>query len=207
MVRLIDLGMQKLEVMLSEMAKEAINSMNMLASFKKGETARQLKEISRKLKRLKEEVGEIVLEIIARYQPMASDLRFVKSSLEISYDLYRISRYSYDIALALDDADVSLEECMEPEVQENMLRVKEMLDLAIKSILGKEEGLAYKIKQMDQQVDKAYRDYFNKALEFKGGRCTVANLLIMRYLERLADHCSYIADEVLFIVKGIYEQE
>jgi len=103
MVRLIDLGMQKLEVTLSEMAKEAINSMNMLASFKKGETARKLKEISRKLKRLKEEVGEIVLEIIARYQPMASDLRFVKSSLEISYDLYRISRYSYDIALALDD--------------------------------------------------------------------------------------------------------
>ncbi|MFP3190000.1 MAG: PhoU domain-containing protein [Thermoproteota archaeon] len=202
MVRPIDLAFQKLEYILKEMSIEALKSMDLLTYFKRQQTVKDLKEISDRLRKLKEEAGTLILEIIVRYQPAATDLRFVKSSLEITYDLYRISRYSYDIALALEDANLSLEECLDEDIQSNIERVKNMLNLTIKAIVKRSVELATEIKEMDQSIDEAYKEYFHKALEFKGGKCAVANLLIMRYLERIADHCSYIADEILFIIKG-----
>jgi phosphate transport system protein len=202
MVRLIDLAFQKLELILNEMSEEALKSLDMLAYFKKHHTAKELKEISDKLRKLKEEAGELILEILVRYQPMATDLRFAKSAMEISYDLYRISRYSYDIALALDEANLSLDECIDADVQNNIEKVKSMLNLTIKAMLERNKDLAIEIKNMDQVIDKAYKEYFYKALVYKGGKCSIANLLIMRYLERIADHCAYIADEILFVIKG-----
>lgn len=200
MVRPIDLAFQKIEQILKEMSIEAIRSVDMLAYFKKHQTVKELKEISDKLKKLKEEAGALILEIIVRYQPVAIDLRFVKSSMEITYDLYRISRYSYDIALALDDANLSMDECLDDDIKENIEMVKKMLSLTVKAIVKRSGELAAEIKNMDQLIDLAYKKYFNKALEYRGERCAIVNLLISRYLERIADHCAYIADEILFII-------
>ena len=63
---------------------------------------KQIFEWSEKLRGLQEEVGDLAIELIARYQPVATDLRFIRSCMEIAYDFSRFGRYSYDIADVLE---------------------------------------------------------------------------------------------------------
>ncbi|MDG7006060.1 MAG: phosphate transport system regulatory protein PhoU, partial [Nitrososphaerota archaeon] len=64
--------------------------------------------------------------------------------------------------------------------------------------------LARTIITMDDYVDSAYRDYIKKLMKSKKVdiRCALSETLILRYLERIADHAVYIANSVIFIVKG-----
>ena len=59
-------------------------------------------EQSEKLKMLQDEVTDLAVELIARYQPVATDLRFIKSCMEIAYGYSRFGRYSYDIVDVLE---------------------------------------------------------------------------------------------------------
>ena len=201
MFRLIDESLAKLQDTLRRMAEESIKSLDVVTSVEAKEASRRLLELSQKLKTMKERVDDISLEAIVRYQPTASDLRFIKSAMEISYDLYRISRYAYDIANALGDAGVSLRECIDEELNEILELVKSMVSDAVEALFERNEGKAWSIKKSDERVDKAYLKYFKKALEARD-KCSLSNLLIMRYLERIADHCSYISDSVIFLVSG-----
>src|ERR1044071_9425072 len=82
-----------------DMAKLSENSVfTAIESYQKGtHEKRQIFDWSEKLRVLQEEVSDLAIELIARYQPVASDLRFIKSCMEISYGFSRFGRYSYDI--------------------------------------------------------------------------------------------------------------
>ena len=58
---------------------------------------KQIFEWSEQLRVLQDEVGDLAIELIARYQPVATDLRFIRSCMEISYGFSRFGRYAYDI--------------------------------------------------------------------------------------------------------------
>ena len=69
-----------------------------IESYEKGiGVKRQIFEWSEILRVLQEEVADLAIELIARYQPVAGDLRFIRSCMEISYGFSRLGRYSYDI--------------------------------------------------------------------------------------------------------------
>ena len=61
------------------------------------ETTKEIFESSAKLRFLQDEVSELTIELIARFQPVATDLRYIKSCMEISYGFSRFGRYAYDI--------------------------------------------------------------------------------------------------------------
>jgi len=74
-----------------------------IESYDKGVDAkRQVFEWSEKLRVRQEEVADLAVELIARYQPVAGDLRFIRSCMEISYGFSRFGRYSYDIVDVLE---------------------------------------------------------------------------------------------------------
>jgi phosphate transport system protein len=200
-MRLIDAHITRLQDLIRDMAKEVLTSLELIENFRGRETRNTLLELSHRLREAKARVDEAVLEVMVRYQPMASDLRFVRSVLEVSYDLYRISRYAYDIAVALDEAGVSLSECMDTAMRESMSIVREMVSLTIDSFLSRDAGNVERIKRMEEIVDSRYLDHFKNALTSRD-KCTIPGLLLMRYLERIADHCSYISDSILFITRG-----
>ncbi|MEM0363914.1 MAG: PhoU domain-containing protein, partial [Sulfolobaceae archaeon] len=114
MVRLIDLGLEKLHELLDRMIEETIMTMNELLNLKTINVSR-LDEISKRIRSIKDEVHDLVMEIIIRYQPVASDLRDLKSALEISYGLYRITRYIRDIVYTIADSKVDFSQCKEAE--------------------------------------------------------------------------------------------
>src|SRR5271157_1955129 len=98
-MRLMEIGLERLTKMVLEMATLSEMTVNRaIESYSKGINVRdEVFASSDQLELLQDEVNDLATEIIARYQPVASDLRFITSSMEIGYGFTRLGRYAYDI--------------------------------------------------------------------------------------------------------------
>ena len=87
MAKLMDLGMSSLGESLNEMGYMAQRSLQIALDcyFKDAGSRKKSFELSEKLRSLEDEIREIAVELIARYQPFAKDLRFIRASMEIAY--------------------------------------------------------------------------------------------------------------------------
>jgi phosphate transport system protein len=168
----------------------------------------QIFEWSEKLRVLQEEVADLAIELIARYQPVATDLRFIRSSMEIAYGFSRYGRYSYDIADLLEIIG-SVADCDKSAVLEVEDTVRQMILLSVSLLTSRNKDAVQKLYQMDDTVDALYRKYLRETVSLQPDaekniqpRCYVSALLILRYLERIADHACYIGDSVYYITTG-----
>ena len=104
MTRLIDPSIKKLSGMMSEMGDLAVQSI-MLAidSYLYGkDESKKVHDISNEISRRYFAVADLTFDIFLKYQPVADDFRFIRSSIEISYGFTRFGRYAYDIASVRD---------------------------------------------------------------------------------------------------------
>jgi phosphate transport system protein len=205
MPRLMDMGLERLSNAIADMGTLAQDSvLKAIQAYAKGEQITQEAfDRSTQLSMLASEVEELAVDLLARYQPVATDLRLIKSCLEISYGFSRFGRYAYDIAQVLEIyGDVS--ECNKSEVQELADRVTQMIRTSIQSFKTKDTKLARSLRHEDDQVDKTYRDYMRRVSQDKNMpvKCALASTLVLRYLERIGDHACYIGDSVIYIVTG-----
>jgi phosphate transport system protein len=205
LVRLLDLGLERLKNMLVDMGKLAEQTVSTAidAYTQNKDLLNEVYMASERLRMLEEEVSELAIELLARYQPVASDLRFIKSCLEIAYGFTRFGRYAYDI-MQVRSMFGDLSHCDTKPIEEAGRHAKEMIRLSIKAFIERDVNLARRIKEMDSVVDDLYLSYVKAAAESKDKeiRCTIAGTLILRYLERIADHATYIADAVEYIKSG-----
>lgn len=197
-----------------DMAKLSENSVfTAIESYEKGiDLKTQIFEWSAKLRLLQEEVADLAIELIARYQPVATDLRFIRSCMEISYGFSRFGRYSYDIVDVLETMG-SISECEKSAVSEMANKVREMILLSVAALQSRDKNAAAQLYEMDDIVDALYRKYLLKVInpsqknyqskETSRPRCYISALLILRYLERISDHACYVGDSVHYIVTGI----
>jgi phosphate transport system protein len=202
-----------------DMAKLSENSVSTaIESYHKGtHEKRQIFDWSEKLRVLQEEVSDLAIELIARYQPVASDLRFIKSCMEISYGFSRFGRYSYDIVDVLETMG-SVSDCDKSAVLEMSKTVSEMIALSLQTLQSRDKNAVEKLYQMDDIVDMQYRKYLrdivatheqinvekgSEGLDKNNLRCYISALLILRYLERISDHACYIGDSVHYIATGV----
>jgi phosphate transport system protein len=195
-----------------DMAKLSESSvLTALESYEEGTPIkRQIFDWSEKLRTLQEEVADLAIELIARYQPVATDLRLIRSCMEISYGFSRFGRYAYDIVDVLETMG-SISDCDKSTVLEMAGTVREMIKLSLYSLRSRDKDAAQKLYQMDDTVDTLYRKYLreiitvktNQDRNFADPRCYISALLILRYLERISDHACYIGDSVHYIVTGI----
>ncbi len=182
---------------------------NAIESYKSGTPIKnQIFEWSEKLRVLQEEVADLAIELIARYQPVATDLRFIRSSMEIAYGFSRYGRYSYDIADLLEIIG-SVADCDKSAVLEVEDTVRQMILLSVSLLTSRNKDAVQKLYQMDDTVDALYRKYLRETVSLRPDaekniqpRCYVSALLILRYLERIADHACYIGDSVYYITTG-----
>jgi phosphate transport system protein len=155
---------------------------------------------------LSEEVEEKAIELIARYQPVASDLRIIKSYMKIAYDLSRYGRYAWDIIFIYKRLNVKLNECTFPwmPLKEISEKVLEMVHTSIEAIKKHDVNLAKTLGTMENDVDDMYYKYLDKLVEQAPTttKCVVSNLLFIRHLERIADHAAYIGESVVYLVTG-----
>jgi phosphate transport system protein len=153
------------------------------------------------------EIEEECLKILALYQPVATDLRFVIAILKINSDLERIADLAVNIAeraLALpSEQPLSIP----PELGEMEKKVQSMLKDAIDSLVNLNLALAHDVLICDDEVDQLHRNMYKLFEEsIRNSPEDIdhfINLLsVSRYLERSADQVTNIAEDVVYMVTG-----
>jgi len=205
MPRLMDMGEERLSNAIGDMANLAQDSvLKAIEGYERGERVKDAaKKRADELAKLSAEVEELCVDLLARYQPVATDLRFIKSCLEISYGFNRFGRYAYDISQVLEMYG-DLSDCDKTEIHEVSEKVTKMIERSIQSFKTRDTELARSLRQDDDEVD---RTYFKCAAALAKDnatsvKCALATTLVLRYLERIADHACYIADSIVYIVTG-----
>lgn len=201
----MDMGLDRLTNTLLDMANLSERSVaTSIEAYISGKNlAEEIRQWSDELRKMQDEVSELSMELIARYQPVASDLRFIKSCMEIAYGFSRFGRYAYDIAEVLEEFG-DLSNCDHNTVDIVAKSTKEMIRMSIDAFAKRDVELAKSIGKLDDFVDEKYREHVGRTLHDPNAniKCAMSATLILRYLERIADHSAYIGDSVLYIVSG-----
>lgn len=145
--------------------------------------------------------------LIARQQPMARDLRIISTGLKITTDLERMGDHAYDIA------NVTLRIAGQPLIKP-LVDIPRMAEMAQKMLYDSLEAytrmdiaLAEQVCLADDAVDDLYQQVFRELLTYMMedpktiGQATQL-IFVGRYLERIADHATNIAEWVIYLVTG-----
>ena len=201
----MDMGLERLSTAIGDMGNLAQESvMKAIQAYAKGERiTNEALNRAHQLSMLSAEVEELAVELLARYQPVATDLRFIKSCLEISYGFSRFGRYAYDIAQVLEIFG-DLSQCDKSIVENLSGKVTKMIQTSILSFKTRNTDMARSLRNEDDEVDKVYLGYIKDVTQQKQIQltCALASTLVLRYLERIADHACYIGDSVIYITSG-----
>lgn len=153
------------------------------------------------------EVEEECLKILALYQPVAGDLRFVAAVIKINSELERIGDLASNIAeralQLLDEHPVQVPH----EVAVMVDRTEAILTSALDALVQQDSVTARQVLAADDEIDDLYAGLISdlKGLiraDLEHLDATVLLFSVVRYLERLADHATNIAEDVLYMVEG-----
>ena len=153
------------------------------------------------------DVEEECLKILALYQPVAGDLRFVAAVIKINSDLERIGDLAENIAKRA--LDLLEEYPVAPPATVTVMadRTETILERALDALVRQDAVIAREVLLADREIDALYRQLLD---ELKGMLradpehmdAIVLLFSVARYLERLADHATNIAEDVLYMVEG-----
>jgi phosphate transport system protein len=157
--------------------------------------------------RLEVDTEEECLKILALHQPVAADLRFIISVLKINNELERIG----DLATSIAKRAVLLAQAEKVEnpfdLRPMIKATRNMLHDSLEALVNLDSQLAYKVREADDIIDAANAEVHRRAQELMRQNperieSLISFLSISRHLERMADHATNIAEEVLYLIEG-----
>jgi len=190
------------------LAQEAIfKSIEALKNRDRSE-AQQVIDQDSKIDELELAIDEKCIDLIARYQPMAKDLRFIATGMKINAELERIADLAVDIAERVCElADKPL---LKPLIDIPKLSevAQKMVRQAIDAFIARDVQLAREVALSDPEADRLRdaiqdeltNDFLSKDPKTAGR--AVPLLLIARHLERICDHATNIAEDVIYMVEA-----
>ena len=153
------------------------------------------------------EIENRCISLIARQQPVATDLRILGTGLKITTDLERIGDHAFDIAkivLLIGD-----EPLIKPlvDIPRMAVMAQSMLEDSLQAYLKLDIQLAEKVCRDDDLVDQLYHQVFRELLTYmledpKKINQATQLIFVARYLERIADHSTNVAEWVIYLVTG-----
>jgi phosphate transport system protein len=160
------------------------------------------------INRLERDIDQAALDLLAMEQPMAIDLRFILSVIKINADLERVG----DAAKSISERVRSMEQMAAvPELPVDIPRMAtlsaEMVRKSLQSFIDADPELARAVLLMDDAVDKMNRAAYKSLTKVMEEQSHIAPqalnaLMICRALERVADHATNIAEDVIFWIQG-----
>ncbi len=153
------------------------------------------------------EIEEECLKILALHQPMGSDLRLVVAMLKINNDLERIADIAVNIADRARRMDAVADFGLEPSLQRMGGAASAMVHKALEAFMRQEAELAREVIGMDDDLDDLHRDTIEEVTRrVKAGDVAVDSLLLLlgvsRDIERVGDHATNIAEDLIYMFTG-----
>ena len=208
--RHIDLELAGIKDELTRMASLAETAMGLAVKSlvsRDAEMARQVVASDEAINMLEIEIDEHCLRAMALFQPEASDLRFSAMALKINNDLERMGDQAVNIA------ERTLELLKEPllkpliDIPRMATLVQAMVKDSLDAFLRQDVDLARSVCRRDDEVDRYDDQIFRELLTYmmedpKAITRSVSLILVSRHLERIADHATNIAEDVVYLVHG-----
>jgi phosphate transport system protein len=200
--------LQKLKEALLKMAalvEEAISTAVQSLVKRDSDLAKKTFEGEDQINRMEIDIEDTCLKLLALRQPMAADLRFITSAMKIITDLERMGDQAVNIA----ERAISLNQ--EPQLKPyiDIPRIAEIAQSMVKDVLdafvNSDSKLARSVCERDDMVDGLNDQVFRELLTFmmsdpKTITRAVHLMIVCRCLERIADHATNIAEDVIFLV-------
>ena len=190
------------------LAQEAIYKSIEALKNRDKKQAQEIIDADDKIDELELFIDEHCIDLIARYQPMARDLRFITTGMKINAELERIADLAVDIAQrVLELADKPL---LKPliDIPKLSLMGQNMVRDAIDAFIKRDAQVAKKVVFADKEADSLRNliqselidDYMKK--DGTTADRAVPLLLIARHLERICDHATNIAEDIVYLVEA-----
>lgn len=169
--------------------------------------ARRTIDNDHKVNQFEVDTDELCLVILAKRQPMASDLRFITLALKMVTDLERIG----DLAVNICERAIDLASAPPARNDDDIVHIADLVQSmvrdAIDAFVHADDDKAQRVIDRDSEVDDRYHDVFRDLLQWM---VTDPNTIergihlqsVAKWLERMADHATNIAEQVIFMVKG-----
>jgi phosphate transport system protein len=204
--RLLDTGLEQLTSIVLKMGEAAEKTVRTaIMGFMEGRNVNEeVRELSDMLVTMTVSVEDKAFELIVKYQPVASDLRIVNSYMKIAYDFERYGRYALDISLTHQRFSSSKKCGYNWDLMEKMVeKTMEMVRQSIRALRDNNGEMAESLAETENEVDEIYSSYLDKLAETpSGAKNLICNILVIRYLERIADHATYIGEAIYYIAAG-----
>ena len=156
------------------------------------------------------DIERLCLTLLLQQQPVARDLRQISSALKMITDMERIGDQASDIAEIVVSAQMS-EATDFPKIVEMSVEVTHMVEDSIKAFVDKNLELAGNVEARDDVVDMMFDSVKNQLIEYIGenqgqaAHKAIDLVMISKYLERIGDHATNIAEWVTFSITGVHE--
>jgi phosphate transport system protein len=152
------------------------------------------------------EVEEECLRTLALYHPVATDLRLITAVIKINNDLERIADYAVNIARRFQISGQNSDSFQYDYTAMAEQAIK-MLKLSLDALVSLDGNLAYKVREMDEEVNTMRNEAYNvmkQAIRKNPEKVEeIINMyLISRHIERVGDHTKNIAEEVIYLIDG-----
>ena len=199
---------QKL-IHMGELCESAIDAATKAMEEGSVRQARSVIEMDEEIDQMEKDIERLCLKLLLQQQPVAKDLRRISAALKMITDMERIGDQTADIAEIIVSAPI-------PEMKE-MKDVVEMSSAAGKMVrksvvayVNKDLELAKRVKESDDIVDNLFKQIRDELIAFiaekggKDGEEVIDLLMISKYLERIGDHATNIAEWVEFSITGVH---
>jgi phosphate transport system protein len=159
------------------------------------------------INRMEHEIDQLALDLLAMEQPMAVDLRFILAVIRINADLERVGDQAVNIANRVKDLGTMAGQDLPVDIPKLAQLATAMIRKALQSFIEADTQMAQSVLLLDDQVDELNRDAFRTLgglIQEHPERTSEAlnALVISRNLERVGDHATNIAEDVIFWVSG-----
>ncbi|HXR77006.1 MAG TPA: phosphate signaling complex protein PhoU [Bryobacteraceae bacterium] len=210
-MRHIEQGLEQLKAMLLEMGALVENAVYRSVQGvveKNEELAHQVLKNEGRINELEMQIDDLAIGLLVLQQPVAADLRLVTAAIKINNDLERMGDLAVNIAQR--SLDMMREAVIRPMVDIPHIAglVQSMVRKALDAFVNRDADLARSVLASDDGVDNlrtaSYHELVSYMEKDPSNIPQALNLLsVVRNLERIADHSTNIAEDVLFLVKGI----
>jgi phosphate transport system protein len=192
---------------LSALVEESVNRSAKAAIERNRDVAQAVINSDGEIDAMEIDVEEECLKILALHQPVAADLRFIVAVLKINNDLERVGDLAVNVcenALAMSDLPpTKIPFDLAGMAEKVRLMVKESLD----ALVNLDEKTAGRVCVMDDEVDEINRQMYSQVKESilshpNDIEALIHLLSISRHLERIADHATNIAQDIIYLIRG-----
>jgi len=169
--------------------------------------AEQVVNMDYEIDEMEVEIEEECLKVLALHQPVAVDLRFLVSVIKINNDLERIADETVNIAYRVKSISKNKDCRFIFDYALMAEKASAMLKMSLDAMVRLDSDMAFKVCQMDDDVDAFVQGAYEQLKLFicampENAGALLNMFLISRHIERIADHATNIAEEVIYVTDG-----